>query len=112
MPQPNVHTISVDLSRIDNAEVRRAMRQLVMQLQETIALQQAQIEALLELITEKHVASLSEFRRAMQQLIDRKTERLGRIHSEVAHAASTPPVQNPLRNVDEPEENGHKIYRL
>lgn len=110
---PQNQTISVDLSRIDNAEVRRAVRQLVVQLQETILHQQIQIEALLELVTEKHVASLSEFRRAVQQLTDRRTERLGRIHSEVAQVPSTPPVQIPLRSQEEVEEDRPgKVYRL
>lgn len=106
--------LNVDLTRIENAEVRRAVRQLVQQLQETIARQQIEIEALLELMLEKHVASLSEFRRQVQRVQQHSSERNERVHSQVVQTVTPQPPANlqvTAREVEAPEE-GRQVYRL
>lgn len=114
MAQLATHQLNVDLTRIENAEVRRAMRQLVQQMQETIAQQQMQIEALLELILEKHVASLSEFKRHMQRIAQQPGG-----HSDRLHGPIVPPVreqhtslQVTPREVEPSDEDGRQVYRL
>ena len=111
-PQTLSKPLSVDLSRIENAEVRRAIRQLVQQLQETILHQQIQIEALLELITERNVASLSEFRRAVNQVTARASERTGRIHEHVSQAVSPASLQANAREAEPVEEPTRRVYKL
>jgi hypothetical protein len=114
MPQTN-HPLSVDLTRIDNAEVRRALRQVMQQVHDTLAQQQVQIEALLELITEKNVASLSEFRRAVQQITARSTERIERIHQELSQFSTPshpPPAEREKRRHDPDEDEVRQVYRL
>lgn len=104
--------INVDLTRIENAEVRRAMRQLVQQMQETIAQQQLHIEALIELILEKHIASSSEYKRQLQRIAQHPGGHGDRVHTQVI-----PPVQHAPnleaapREIDTPEEGRH-VYRL
>lgn len=92
------------------------MRQLMQQMQETIARQQTEIDALLELILEKHVGSLSEFKRNVVRLQQHGSERLGRAHLEMTpHAVKEPPVAAPARPVApeaEEEDNGRRVYRL
>lgn len=107
--------LNVDLTRIENAEVRRAVRQLVQQLQETIARQQVEIEALLELMLEKHIASLSEFRRQVQRVSQHATERNERVHSQAVQTVTPQPPANLQvnpREADVQEEQGRQVYRL
>jgi uncharacterized coiled-coil protein SlyX len=105
-------SIHVDVSRIESAETRRAIRMLLQQLEDVIAHQQTQIEALVELITEKHVASLSEFRRAVQQITDRSNQRSERIHSQISAVLHTPPPVPREASAEEPEEETRQVYRL
>ena len=71
MAQATTNTLNVDLTRIENAEVRRAVRQLIQQLQEIISQQQVEIEALLEMMLDKNLSSISEFRRHVQRIAQR-----------------------------------------
>jgi hypothetical protein len=61
-------TDSLDLAQIDDPQLRRAMRQLQQQLAATVAHQQAEIDALLEVLLEKHVTSMGEFKRVLARL--------------------------------------------
>jgi len=115
MPQPTSTSLTVDLTRIDNAEVRRALRQLLQQAQEQLNHQQIQIEALMELIAEKHVASVSEIRRAVQRVATH-SERAGRIHAQITQAVregSGNLLVNP-REAESPDQDveTRQIYRL
>ena len=79
---------NVDVSTISDPDVRRAFRMVVQQNQQLTARmhqQQQEIEAMLQLILEKHVASVSEFRRHMLKLQsgDARSERL---HSMITGA--------------------------
>ncbi len=85
MPPLNLATLNVDLTRIENAEVRRAIRQLVQQLQEVITQQQIQIEALVEMTVEKHVWSMSEYRRYVLKLSQNAAARPEHPHPTPPH---------------------------
>jgi hypothetical protein len=114
MPQITTSTLNVDLTRIDNAEVRRALRQFVQQVQETINEQQVEIEALLDLMLDKHVASLGEFKRHVQLIRLRSNERTERLHTQVAQAMreGKSSLQVTPREVEVPEESGRHVYKL
>lgn len=85
MPDSGTHHGSslpnVDVSTISDPDIRRAFRMMVQQNQQLTARmqqQQQEIEALLQLMLEKHVGSLSEFKRHMLRLQsgDARSERL------------------------------------
>lgn len=114
MPPINLATLNVDLTRIENPEIRRAIRQLVQQLQEIISQQQIQIEALVEMTVDKHVWSQSEYRHYVQRIAQNATGRPDRFH-----AVQMPPARdqgaalqaNP-REPDLTEDTGRQVYRL
>lgn len=110
----SMSTLNVDLTRIENAEVRRALRQLIMQLQETITQQQVEIEALLEMMLDKHLSSVSEFKRHVQLIRQRTSERADRLHSQVAQAMreETQNLQVTPRETKAPESEDRQVYRL
>jgi hypothetical protein len=114
MPQVNLPTLNVDLTRIENAEVRRAIRQLIRQLQEIVAQQQVQIEALIEMTVDKHIWSLGEYRRAIQKISQSASGRNDRIHAQVAQVMrdNTAGLQATPQEVDAPDDQGRQIYRL
>jgi len=77
---------SVDVSTISDPDVRRVIRQVVVlnqTLSAQIKQQQNEIESLLQMMIEKHVGSLGEFKRHMLKLQQggAKTERL---HEQIA----------------------------
>jgi hypothetical protein len=113
----------VDVSSITDPDVRRAFRSLVQANQAmTTRLQQQQqeIEALLQMMVEKHVGSIGEFKRHMIKLqsADPRSERLhGQIAAHAAPAVAqshATPQQPTHRRVEiaEPEVDGHRRYTL
>jgi hypothetical protein len=76
---------NVDVSTISDPDIRRAFRMMVQQNQQLTARmhqQQQEIEAMLQLLLEKHVGSVSEFKRHMLKLQagDARSERLHYCH--------------------------------
>ena len=113
MSQNTTTSLNVDLTRIENAEVRRAVRQLVQQLQEIISHQQIEIEALLQLMLDKNVSSISEFRRHVQQMGQHVSERNDRVHGQIAQAIrDKSTLQSTPREVAPEEPDGPHAYRL
>src|SRR3954462_11648158 len=87
---------SLDLSRVDDPETRRAIRAVHQSMAETMARQQMEIEALVEVLMEKHLTSIGEFRRHMQKLAQ-KDARGTRLHDQLmtpaaAHAPAVKPA--------------------
>lgn len=114
MPQLPPNSLNVDLTRIENAEVRRAIRQLIQQMQEIITQQQVEIEALLELMLDKNISSVGEFRRHVQRIAQRASERNERVHSQVAQAMRerNHSLEATPREVESDEQEGRQVYRL
>ncbi|HEX2972858.1 MAG TPA: hypothetical protein VHP11_11025 [Tepidisphaeraceae bacterium] len=79
-----------DLPYIDDPGVRHAMRALQQQVTETLLHQQTEIDAMLELMLEKHVTSLSEFKLHLTRL-QQDTARSTRLHG----AMTVPPQPGP-----------------
>jgi hypothetical protein len=80
----------VDVSTITDTPTRRAVRgvlQLNQQLTETVHRQQLEIEALLQMMCEKHVGSVGEFKRHMLKL-QGNDARSERIHGQIAGVAA------------------------
>src|SRR4051812_7447852 len=90
----------LDLSRVDDPETRRAIRAVHQQLTDTISRQQMEIEALVEVLMEKHMTSIGEFRRHMMK-VSQKDARGMRLHDQLmapspshapAHSAPVKPM--------------------
>ena len=80
---------TLDLSFIQDPDARRALRAMQQQMSEAVTRQQMEIDAMLELMIEKHVTSLSEFRRNLMRL-QQDTTRMNRIHGAMAPVAHAP----------------------
>ncbi|HEV8379866.1 MAG TPA: hypothetical protein VGP99_13530 [Tepidisphaeraceae bacterium] len=100
MNESTSHTgqATLDLSRVDDPETRRALRAVHQQMTETISRQQMEIEALVEVLIEKHMTSIGEFRRHMMR-VSQKDARGMRLHDQLmapssaaAHPAAAKPV--------------------
>ena len=114
---------NVDVSTITDPDIRRAFRMMVQQNQHLTARmhqQQQEIEALLQMILEKHVGSVSEFKRHMLRLQsgDARSERLhgmitgGASNGTAAAAAPAKPARRPEPEVAEPEVDRPRRYTL
>ena len=113
----------LDVSTIQDPDVRRAFRSLLQANQVMSARvhqQQQEIEALLQMMVEKHIGSIGEFKRHMIKLqsADPRSERLhGQIAGSSAPAAqthtATPQPAAPRRvEIAQPEVDGHRRYTL
>src|SRR6478735_3372015 len=85
---------AIDVSTIQDADTRRAVRAVAQQNQQLalrVHQQQQEIEALLQMMVEKHVGSVGEFKRHMLRLqtADARSER---IHGQIAGGVGAPPA--------------------
>ena len=96
MNETTSHTgqTALDLSRVDDPETRRALRAVHQQMTETINRQQMEIEALVEVLIEKHMTSIGEFRRHMMR-VSQKDARGMRLHDQLM-APNAPAAAKPV----------------
>jgi hypothetical protein len=88
-PKPAGSLPSVDVSTITDPDIRRVVRQVVQlnqQLSAQIRQQQNEIEALLQMMMEKHIGSIGEFKRHLLKL-QQGGARSERIHEQIAGVA-------------------------
>ena len=111
MPQNPDTFLNIDLTRIENAEVRRAVRSLMQQMQQVIDRQQTQIDALLEMVLDKHVGSMGEYKHYLQRSAQHADQRM---RSQVAPPAprATPPAPVEMQEDVEVTDEGRHVYRL
>ena len=88
MPEPTQGD-ALDLSQIDDHHVRRALKTLHTQVTTTLHRQQLEIDALLEMMLEKHVGSIGEFKRHLVRL-QQDHSRSQRLHAAMASPAHAP----------------------
>ena len=110
---------NVDVSTISDPDVRRAFRMVVQQNQQLTARmhqQQQEIEALLQMMLEKHVGSLGEFKRLMLRLQagDARGERIHGMLTGAMPAATVPQAapKRPEPEIAEPEVDRPRRYTL
>lgn len=83
----------MDLSGVSDPDVRRALRLMQQTYESKLVQQQTEIEALLEMLIEKHVGSIGEFKRHLMR-IQQKDARGARLHEQIVamqNPASQPP---------------------
>jgi hypothetical protein len=105
---------AIDVSTIVDPDIRRAFRgilQINQQLSTRINQQQQEIEALLQMMIEKHVGSLGEFKRHMMKL-QAGEARSERIHGQVAGATVATPTAtaNPAVRTPKPATPTREEY--
>lgn len=89
MPDQSSVTDGLDLSNVHDPEMRRGLRAIHQHFSEMLAKQQMEIEALLELMLDKHIGSIGEFKRHLLK-VQQNGVRHARIHDQIA--AVTQPV--------------------
>ncbi len=89
MATPTMHNpLGIDLSNVEPAETRRAVRQVLQMLNARLEEQQTEIEALIEMLVDRHVVSVGELKsyiRRMQQ----RDDKAARLHSVMSQAVRT-----------------------
>jgi hypothetical protein len=85
-PRPD----GLDLRLVDDPGVRQALRSFQQHIMEILKQQQTEMDALLDLLMEKNITSLGEFKRQLMKL-QQNAQRSERIHS-VLTATSHPTV--------------------
>jgi hypothetical protein len=83
------------LSTVPDPDVRRALRAMYHDLHQTIEKHQLEIQALLEMMLEKHVGSIGEYKRHLTRLQQGAIPRSERIQGQVAGAATPPHGMTP-----------------
>jgi hypothetical protein len=89
MPESTPRGDTFDASSLNNIpdpDVRRAMRRMHEHYECTIAKQQMEIEALLEMLLEKHIGSIGEYKRHLVRM-QQKDARMTRLHDQIVSAA-------------------------
>jgi hypothetical protein len=75
--------LSVDVSAVDDPQARRVLRAIQQEYHTALTRQQVEIDAILEVLLEKHLTSVGELRRhvtKLQQQTTGVTGRAGRLH--------------------------------
>jgi hypothetical protein len=78
------------LSSIPDPDMRRAIRTVYHDLHATIEKQQVEIQALLEVVLEKHVTSIGEYKRHLARVQQGGTARTERISSQIGAPVAPP----------------------
>ena len=95
MSEPTHHSAAtggVDFSSIPDPDVRRALRAMYQELSATVQRQEIEIQAMLELMLEKHIGSIGEYKRHLTRLQQPGTGRSSRIHDQIASTIAARPA--------------------
>lgn len=132
MPGSTQQPFGIDVSAIEPAETRRALRTALQQMEARFQAQQDEIEALLELLTDRHTISVGEFLVHLRR-VQQRDDRTARLHALVtqtvqqapspASAAARPAAAAPARpapaaitapsDMEEDDSGQHpNVYRL
>jgi hypothetical protein len=84
-----------DLTSVADPDVRRALRAMQAQISTILERQQREIDALLEMMMEHHMGSISEFKRHFVRL-QQNVARGARIHDAIFAAPAAPRVPAPM----------------
>jgi hypothetical protein len=98
---------AVDVSAITDADTRRAIRSMCQQVAAVLDRQQKELEAMLDVLTEKHLTSVGEFKRHLL-----KVQQRDRIHEAIAAPQVTTNVRPQQPQTRQPEPTEHKRYYL
>ena len=84
MPDPSVRKDPPEIAAVHDPDVRRALRAMYNELHATIEHHQVEIQALLEMMLEKHVGSIGEYKRHLTRLQQGGVGRSERIHGQIS----------------------------
>ena len=89
------HPFGIDLSGVEPAETRRILRTVLQHVELRFQEQQNEIEALIDMLCDRHAISVGEFKvylRRMQQ----RDEKAARLHATLEQAAHLTPAPAPM----------------
>jgi hypothetical protein len=86
----------IDLSAIADPDMRRALRTIHHELAATLQRHEMEIQAMLEMILEKHIGSIGEYKRHLLKL-QQGGARSERIHDQIHSAVQQPAPSTPRR---------------
>ena len=104
MQETTARPETFDLSHIQDPDVRRALRVMNQQVTEALNRHQMEIEALVEVLLERHLTSIGEFKRASNELrhtldeeirVEEQKEQRSKIESEQNSAIDAATVMTP-----------------
>ncbi len=100
MPDPTSSSgaPAVEFNRIDDPEVRRALRLLQTEFSGKLAQMQIQLDAMLQMMVDKHIGNLAEFRREVARL-QQDHGRLERLHGAMSGGAPQTSAGPVIRSV-------------
>lgn len=102
MADPGPRQELQEIADIRDPDVRRALRAMYRELSGTIQRHQLEIEAMLQIILEKHVAHMSEYKLHLARLQQGQSQRGERIHEQLSSVGRTPASPAPEPASDEP----------
>lgn len=81
---------AVDVNEVADPDVRRVLRAMQQEYQTALTRQRAELDAILEVLLEKHVTSVGELRRHVTKAQQQQagTSRSGRVHDAIWGAAT------------------------
>ncbi len=88
----------LDLARIDDPEVRRALRALQTEFAGKLTQMQVQVDAMVQLLVDKHIGTLGEFRREVAKL-QQDHGKLERLHGAMSGTPSPHPASPVIRSI-------------
>lgn len=89
-PQP----FGIDVSLVEPAETRRSLRTALQQIELRFQEQQNEIEALIDMLCDRHAISVGEFKVYLRRT-QQRDEKAARLHASLAQAAHLTPPQAP-----------------
>ena len=107
-----------EIQEVHDPEVRRALRAMYHELAGSVQRHQVEIEAMLALILEKRVASMSEYRLHLSRLQQGLSQRGERIHEQLTSGLRPPAGAGNAQQAQAPAprpmdlEDEHGRYRL
>lgn len=93
-----------EISDIRDPDVRRAVRAIHQDLKDSVDRHQLEIEALVQIMLEKRVMSMSEYRLHVSRLQQGRSQRGERVHEELSsiNRAATSSAEEPERTIEDP----------
>ena len=115
-PQP----FGIDVSVVEPAETRKALRTALQQIELRFQEQQNEIEALIDMLCDRHAISVGEFKVYLRRT-QQRDEKAARLHASLVQAAhlapppappAAPARPNPAEAEEEDVAQRPKVYNL
>lgn len=92
----SIHQSAVDVNAVADPDVRRVLRAMQQEYATALAHQRAEVDAILEVLLEKHITSVGELRRHVAKVQQQQAggSRAGRVHDALWGSAAAAAATN------------------